>query len=639
MTQYVLPGHTFVLKGTLAQGDTLVAEPGTAHKSGATVLVRGKATNSGAISLGGGNSASIGGASLVDSGVLTNAGTITVSGGDHSHYGALLDVTGTLVNDLSIVVQGASYSNADSSATLSISGTFQNNASIYLGYGRYSATGGVLADSGTMTNAGTLTAAGGENGGGGYYPRDEGGTIGVTGVLTNTGLIKLDAGYPVIYAFAGGYGGVMTDAGVVINNGTIVVGGYGFANGHNGNGGTLSVTGSLANTGVVTVQPGAILTVASAGTLTNAGALTVDGGDIVGGEYDSKQPEATFSIAGAVTNSGTLDLVGGIPGLNPLYFGYFYGAVGAQMAVSGTFTNTDSVIMGGGSGDYYRNVFHNWVGSGATLALSGVLVNQGSIELHGGLPYSGYDQIGSGSGAAVVDSGALIDSGLLTIDGGPGIATAAVSVTASGTLTDTGTITGSGTLDSAGTIGSGGNHVASGVISVAAFMNDGTVTVAPSGAFLVDSAVTAHAGKSGVLDISGNATLTLGDAIAASQTVGFLGAAASLSLGNALGFAGTLDGLAPRDSIDFLGLAVKSASTSGTTLDIGLAGGTTLDLALGAPLTGVSFTLTHDGSGGTDLTLHQTPAAFSGVSYDLTGRTTFGAQTALGGAISFHLPP
>jgi hypothetical protein len=162
------------------------------------------------------------------------------------------------------------------------------------------------------------------------------------------------------------------------------------------------------------------------------------------------------------------------------------------------------------------------------------------------------------------------------------------------------------------------------VISVAAFMNDGTVTVAPSGAFLVDSAVTAHAGKSGVLDISGNATLTLGDAIAASQTVGFLGAAASLSLGNALGFAGTLDGLAPRDSIDFLGLAVKSASTSGTTLDIGLAGGTTLDLALGAPLTGVSFTLTHDGSG---------------VSYDLTGRTTFGAQTALGGAISFHLPP
>jgi hypothetical protein len=607
MTQYVLPGHTFVLKGTLAQGDTLVAEPGTAHKSGATVLVRGKATNSGAISLGGGNSASIGGASLVDSGVLTNAGTITVSGGDHSHYGALLDVTGTLVNDLSIVVQGASYSNADSSATLSISGTFQNNASIYLGYGRYSATGGVLADSGTMTNAGTLTAAGGENGGGGYYPRDEGGTIGV--------------------------------AGVVINIGTIVVGGYGFANGHNGNGGTLSVTGSLANTGVVTVQPGAILTVASAGTLTNAGALTVDGGDIVGGEYDSKQPEATFSIAGAVTNSGTLDLVGGIPGLNPLYFGYFYGAVGAQMAVSGTFTNTDSVIMGGGSGDYYRNVFHNWVGSGATLALSGVLVNQGSIELHGGLPYSGYDQIGSGSGAAVVDSGALIDSGLLTIDGGPGIATAAVSVTASGTLTDTGTITGSGTLDSAGTIGSGGNHVASGVISVAAFMNDGTVTVAPSGAFLVDSAVTAHAGTSGVLDISGNATLTLGDAIAASQTVGFLGAAASLSLGNALGFAGTLDGLAPRDSIDFLGLAVKSASTSGTTLDIGLAGGTTLDLALGAPLTGVSFTLTHDGSGGTDLTLHQTPAAFSGVSYDLTGRTTFGAQTALGGAISFHLPP
>jgi hypothetical protein len=33
MTQYVQPGHSFVLKGTLAQGDTLVAEPGTAYKS------------------------------------------------------------------------------------------------------------------------------------------------------------------------------------------------------------------------------------------------------------------------------------------------------------------------------------------------------------------------------------------------------------------------------------------------------------------------------------------------------------------------------------------------------------------------------------------------------------------------------
>jgi hypothetical protein len=202
--------------------------------------------------------------------------------------------------------------------------------------------------------------------------------------------------------------------------------------------------------------------------------------------------------------------------------------------------------MGGGLGESSFNFDAPSPGTGATLALSGVLVNQGYIALQGGWSY----------------------------------------------------------------ISAGAHHVTTGAI-FATFINDGTVVVAPSGTFVVDSssAISADPGDAGVFDISAQSTPTLADAVASSQTIAFLGSPASLLLGHAMVFSGMLDGLAPRDSIDFLHLEVTSASTSGTTLDIGLAGGSVLDLAMGAPLTGVSFGLAGDGNSGTILTLHQTMAA------------------------------
>jgi hypothetical protein len=87
--------------------------------------MRGKAHNSGSIDLAGGPKSALVGPSLVDSGVLTNNGGITVNSGyPTASYSALLEVTGTLINDLDVSVQGYG---AAGGGTLSVSGTLQNN--------------------------------------------------------------------------------------------------------------------------------------------------------------------------------------------------------------------------------------------------------------------------------------------------------------------------------------------------------------------------------------------------------------------------------------------------------------------------------------------------------------------------------
>jgi fibronectin-binding autotransporter adhesin len=164
--------------------------------------------------------------------------------------------------------------------------------------------------------------------------------LAVSGTMTNTGTLTAYASRATFGHDSTNHGGTVDITGVLTKSGTILVDGYGF--GHS-KGGTLSVTGLLANTDVVMVQPGGLLTMASAGTLTNAGTLTVDGGDVDGGaffKFSGTPPEATFSVAGAVTNTGSLYLTGGIPGLDGTYSGSQYAAVGAQMTVSATFTNT-----------------------------------------------------------------------------------------------------------------------------------------------------------------------------------------------------------------------------------------------------------------------------------------------------------
>ena len=704
MTTYVLPGHTYDLKGTFAQTGILVADAGTPHKSGSVIKVRSKSTNLGTIDLNGGTGAGIGGATLTDSGVLTNGGIINVAGGYSSGTGgqllvsyslinngsitvaqgssgaggqltilasgsltntsqitlhgsasaaaggatlvdagvltnqhlitvgggnpttagtgALLSVTGTLVNDSSVLVAGARFSAGDNSGSgiLNVSGVLQNSGEVLLTSALYGTSGGMLTDSGTITNTGSIIA----NGGGSSPTRfDFGSTIDITGVLTNSALLSLNPGLAGGIYGPSGDGAQLIDAGVLTNNGTLQVQGSGYAD----RAATVSVSGTLTNAGSIVTGAAALVVVAAGGTLASTGQVLVSGGDTIGGTKSIPgSPDGRLNVVGAMTNSGTVDLGGGVMGLNPTYNSGFYGAVGAQMTASGTFTNSGELLVGGGIGGSGA-VF----GTGATLTASGVVINQGSIELQAGIANGGY----YGTGAELIDSGSLSNSGVISLDAGT--APGSLIITAAGTLTDSGTLAGGGLVLNDGLIVSG--PTAGGLIAATTFINDGTISVALGSSFTVTSSVGADTGSAGVFDVAAQSTLTLSGMISASQTVALISHQVTLSLGNAMTFAGTIDGLAPKDFIDFQHLAVVSATPDASMLDIGLANGTTFDLALGAPLTDVSFVFRSDGSGGTDLLVHpagSTPA--SSAPLYLGTDSSIASQAPIHGETMLHLP-
>jgi hypothetical protein len=150
MTTYVLPGHTYDLKGTFAQTGVLVADAGTAHKVGSVVQVRAQSTNLGTIDLDGGAGANISGATLADKGVLTNGGAINVAGGYSSGNGAQLQVSDSLINNGSITVDQGTNGGGGQLLILA-SGSLTNTSALTLhGSASPDADGATLVDAGVL---------------------------------------------------------------------------------------------------------------------------------------------------------------------------------------------------------------------------------------------------------------------------------------------------------------------------------------------------------------------------------------------------------------------------------------------------------------------------------------------------------
>jgi hypothetical protein len=203
----------------------------------------------------------------------------------------------------------------------------------------------------------------------------------------------------------------------------------------------------------------------------------------------------------------------------------------------------------------------------------------------------------------LVNSGTLIDRGLITLGAANAMGGLAsiMTITATGVLIDQSAIKGGGTIDNAGAIGSTASG-ATASISVADLLNTGTVTAAAGSSFLIGGPVTSQTGSTGSFVLMAGATLDLAGGVAAGQSALFAGAGGTLALGDASAFSGIIDCVQAQTSIDFLKLDVTSATSSGTTLAIGLQNGTTIDLTLGAPLpAGIALQLAPDGHGGTDL--------------------------------------
>ena len=503
-------------------------------------------------------------------GTFAQQDTLVADAGTAHKHGALVVVRGRAKN-LGMIGLTGGNSATTAGATLSDTGTLKNGGVITVGGGYYSGAGALLQVSGTLTNDATIAVQEGFQGAGGQLEISTGGS------LNNAGELVLDAS-----TSANAGGGTVVDAGVLMNSQAIFIGG-GNA-GDPGTGALFAVTGSLVNQAQLTVE----------------GARFASGADLGSG---------VLNVSGVLQNSGELLLSSDV-----------YGANGGMLLDGGDITNGGTIAADGGgySADY--------TDLGSVIEVAGVLTNSGLITLYPG--FSGADSDIAGDGARLIDSGVLTNTGNIIVEGG-GDSDAAATISVTGTLADSGTISGGGMLDNTGVISSGTHGLTSGAIAVATLINDGSVEVAPSGSFAVASAVSADAGDVGVFDITQQSTLTLGGAISTSQMVSFLGNHATLALGNAVGFAGTIDGLGPRDTIDFLGLAVTSVNPSGAVLDIGLADGNTLDLTLDAPLTGVSIGLTGDGNGGTDMVLARSSDS---VSYgpERTGGV-MGMDRALGG--------
>ena len=262
--------------------------------------------------------------------------------------------------------------------------------------------------------------------------------------------------------------------------------------------------------------------------------------------------------SGSIVNTGSIALGGG-------QASFYANDYGATAAITGTLDNFSVITIGAAQLQYYSGYV-----TAATLSDAGVLINGGALVVGGQIAYP---SDGGRSAATIIDSKLLDNTGVILLEAGTGKGPGGtLSVTATGTLTNTGSIIGGGTLVNDGTMNTG-----SGVITLAALVNQGTISLAASDVLQLDAAVSG----AGVFAIGANATLALSDPFA---------------------FTGVIDALGPQATLDFVGQDIVSAQSSNAALTLGLADGAHLHLAL-SPGADPTLALAADGHGGTDLLL------------------------------------
>jgi hypothetical protein len=430
MTRIIVKsGDSFASQGTLTAQDQLIGEAGTASAaSGAIMRAVGHTENLGTIAVYGASLAPATGATLIAQGLLTNAGAVDIGGSYDAGGAGLLSLTGSLENSGKLTVYGGGFAQRDSGlgGVLNVSaGARLQNAGHLMIAGGVGADGATLVDAGVLTNSGSLAFGSGQGaeqhfvGGAGTLLVQAGGslanggvlTIGgggpgtseqvagaltntgtftlegnastqfyaipaasldLTGVLTNDKLLTVGAGYgggTQYYAYAG-FGATLTDAGLLTNNGTLVVNAVRDEYNPAGTAAVLAVTGSLVNANRITLY-----------------------GSASSYDYDSGPPPATLSVLGTLTNGGTITIGAGTT-LDRHDFG-----VGAALSDAGVLTNTGTIALLSGVG-----------GSGGSLVDSRSLINNGVVTIGGG----------AGTQAAVFSittGGTLTNTGTFSGDG------------------------------------------------------------------------------------------------------------------------------------------------------------------------------------------------------------------------------
>jgi hypothetical protein len=492
----------------------------------------------------------------------------------------------------------------------------------------------------SFTNTGTLAKLSGSN------------TTTFAAVINSTGLINVASG-TLALASGGSLGGMLSGAGALALGGTFTTTGLAGA-------GHLAITGAnttLTQTGSGTIATalldsgnGTLVVSAAAAILTLSGPVTL--GDATGygaftglgtiattnttSIYDGGASTtlelglglgvtwanaSTVSDAGliasgnggsAITNSGTFNLTSNDGGL------------ANYTGDSASFTNTGVLAKTGGSatstiglavastGTVTSSVGTLALESGATLSGNIGSTGNGVLLLAGGSPFTATGALAItdhaaqasvtvGNGVAFVNSGTISDAGILAL-GATNADSTSFTNSSGGTFllvgADSGiTSRGTAAIANAGLIEQTGGGLAS---LAGTITNSGTID-SNSGTLNLVNAVSG----TGVEQIDAGATLEINTAATTQSIVFNGGAGATLKLDHPASRA--LTGFGAGDRLDLAGLAVSSASVSGTILTV-KAGSSTYTFTSSA-LIGALPTFGTDTTGGSFVSLYRAAVA------------------------------
>jgi len=270
---------------------------------------------------------------ITDGSGLVNDGSITLAGGMLAGSGAL--VNNSLLTGSGILAGSGGFTNQGlitqdgGNLRLSNSGTNTNSGNIDLERGRQfilqtslqnagtlDLDGGLVTGAGTLNNVsgGSLTGRGGIsapfNNAGGFLAHTAG-TLNITSAFTNTGTLALDG------LTASLNGGAITNNGTIQGRGTV---GSGISNAQTieASGGTLTLSGSVTNTGLLTAGAGAKLHVTGSFPV-NAGTVSLTGGTFDTAAALNSTGQITghgIVRTGGLTNNGSVTLTGGLSTVN-----------------------------------------------------------------------------------------------------------------------------------------------------------------------------------------------------------------------------------------------------------------------------------------------------------------------------------